>query len=55
MTAQQFVFRNLQLLDPRFDEVRGGYEVLVEGDKIREVSARPIKAALNSIGMPIAK
>ena len=43
--AQQFVFRNLQLLDPRFDEVRGGYEVLIEGETIREVSARPIKAA----------
>jgi len=34
--TQQFVFRNLQLLDPRFDDLRGGYEVLVEGDKIRE-------------------
>jgi len=35
--TQEFLFRNLQLLDPRFDEVRGGYEVLVEGEKIREV------------------
>ncbi len=39
------VFRNLRLLDPRFDEARGGYEVLVEGDTIREVSDRPIKAS----------
>ncbi len=39
------LFRNLRLLDPRFDEARGGYEVLVEGDKIREVSDKPLKAA----------
>ncbi|MBX6367606.1 MAG: amidohydrolase family protein [Rhodospirillales bacterium] len=38
------LFRNLRLLDPRFDEPRRGYEVLVEGDRIREVSDRPIKA-----------
>lgn len=38
------LFRNLRLLDPRFDEARGGYEVLVEGDKIREVSDKPLKA-----------
>lgn len=39
------LFRNLNLLDPRWDETRGGYEVLIEGDTIREVSNRPIKAA----------
>jgi imidazolonepropionase-like amidohydrolase len=39
-----FLFRNLSLLDPRWKEARSGYEVLVEGDTIREVSARPIKA-----------
>ncbi len=39
------LFRNLRLLDPRFDEARGGYEVLVEGERIREVSDKPIKAA----------
>jgi imidazolonepropionase-like amidohydrolase len=43
MTA--ILFRNLRLLDPRFDEARGGYEVLVEGDKIREVSDKAIKAS----------
>ncbi len=43
--APLLLFKNLKLLDPRFDEARGGYEVLVEGDKFREVSARPIKAA----------
>ena len=39
-----FLFRNLSLLDPRWDEARGGFEVLVEGDRIREVSDRAIKA-----------
>ena len=32
-----FLFRNLNLLDPRWKETRPGYEVLVEGDTIREV------------------
>jgi imidazolonepropionase-like amidohydrolase len=41
----QILFRNLNLLDPRWNEARGGYEVLVEGDLIKEVSAKPIKAA----------
>jgi imidazolonepropionase-like amidohydrolase len=40
-----FLFRNAMLFDPRFDERRGGYEVLVENGRIREVSERPIKAA----------
>ncbi|QQS14806.1 MAG: amidohydrolase family protein [Rhodospirillales bacterium] len=39
------LFRNLELLDPRWDEARGGHEVLVEGGMIREVSDRPIRAA----------
>ncbi len=38
------LFRNLRLLDPRFDEPRGGYEVLVEGERIREVSDGAIKS-----------
>jgi imidazolonepropionase-like amidohydrolase len=40
----QFLFRNFNVLDPRWDEPRGGYEVLVEGDTIRQVSNKPIKA-----------
>ena len=28
----QILFRNLSLLDPKWDEPRGGYEVLVEGE-----------------------
>lgn len=43
------LFRNLRLLDPRWTETRGGYEVLVEGDRIKEVSAKPIKAAKASV------
>jgi imidazolonepropionase-like amidohydrolase len=41
----QIHFRNLSLLDPRWNEARAGYEVLVEGDLIKEVSSKPIKAA----------
>jgi imidazolonepropionase-like amidohydrolase len=43
--SSSLLFRNLRLLDPRFDEVRGGYEVLIDSDRIREVSDGPIKAA----------
>jgi imidazolonepropionase-like amidohydrolase len=41
----QILFKNLNLLDPRWNEARGGYEVLVEDDLIKEVSSKPIKAA----------
>jgi imidazolonepropionase-like amidohydrolase len=40
----QVLFRDASLLDPRADEVQGGFSVLVEGDTIREVSPRPITA-----------
>jgi imidazolonepropionase-like amidohydrolase len=40
----QMLFRNLELLDPDNDEVRGGHEVLVEGGIIKDVSAKPIRA-----------
>ena len=40
----QFLFKNFQMLDPEHDELRGGYELLVEGERIRDVSAKPIKA-----------
>lgn len=43
MTAP-ILFRNLRLLDPAFDEPRGGHEVLIEGDRIREVSDGPISS-----------
>ena len=41
----QILFKNARLLDPRADAVEGGISVLVDGDTIREVSAKPIKAA----------
>ncbi len=39
------LIRDMSLLDPRWDRARGGYEVLIEGDLIREVSDKPIKSA----------
>ncbi|MGF1611991.1 MAG: amidohydrolase family protein [Kiloniellales bacterium] len=42
--GELLLFRNLRLLDPRFEETRGGYEVLVEGARFREVSDRPIRS-----------
>ncbi|MEZ5823886.1 MAG: amidohydrolase family protein [Geminicoccaceae bacterium] len=36
---------NLRLLDPSFDECRGGHEILVDGDRIAEVSDRSITSA----------
>jgi imidazolonepropionase-like amidohydrolase len=44
-TGNLLLLRNLRLLDPRFEEARGGYEVLIDGDRIREVSDGPIKAS----------
>ena len=41
----QILFKNMSLLDPRWDAARGGYQVLVEGEHIKEVSDAPIKAA----------
>jgi imidazolonepropionase-like amidohydrolase len=40
----QILFKNAKLLDPNADALAGGVSVLVEGDKIREVSSKPIKA-----------
>ncbi|CAH2598925.1 Amidohydrolase family protein [Rhodovastum atsumiense] len=37
-----YLFTNLRLLDPARGELLGGMEVLVEGDRIKEVSDRPI-------------
>ncbi len=42
----QILLRNLSLLDPnRHTEAVGGFEVLVEDDRIRQVSDKPIKAS----------
>lgn len=36
-------FKNFEMLDPEVGELQGGYELLVDGAKIKEVSAKPIK------------
>ena len=36
-------FKNFAMLDPELGELRGGHELIVEGDTIKEVSAKPIK------------
>jgi imidazolonepropionase-like amidohydrolase len=41
----QYLFKNFAMLDPEHDELIGGHELLVEGDRIKEVAARPIGAA----------
>jgi imidazolonepropionase-like amidohydrolase len=38
-------FKNFALLEPDHGELRQGYEIVVEGETIREVSEKPIKAA----------
>ena len=40
----QILFKNAKLLDPYADAVQGGMSVLVEGETVREVSAKAIKA-----------
>jgi len=35
-------FKNFRLLEPRLGELRGGYQLLVEGDQVRELSETPI-------------
>src|SRR3546814_15293185 len=40
----QTLFRNFRMLDPERDAIVDGFELLVEDDRIREVSDRPIKA-----------
>jgi imidazolonepropionase-like amidohydrolase len=38
----QILFKNFQLLEPSFGELRGGYELLVEGDTVKALSETPI-------------
>jgi imidazolonepropionase-like amidohydrolase len=40
----QILLKNANLLDPHADALQGGFSVLVEGESIREVSAKPIQA-----------
>lgn len=43
--SRQILFRNFELLEPAFGELRSGYELLIEGDTIRELGETPIRAA----------
>jgi imidazolonepropionase-like amidohydrolase len=43
--SQQYLFRNFALLEPSFGELRGGCELLVEGDTVKELADKPIKSA----------
>ena len=36
-------FKNFEMLDPDVGELQGGHELVVEGAKIKEISAKPIK------------
>ena len=36
---------DFQLLEPRYGELRGGYELLIENDRVRELSDGPIKSS----------
>ena len=47
--TDSYLFRNLNLLDPRFEESRGGYEVLVEDGHFKEVSDRRISSETASV------
>ena len=40
----QLLFKNFSMLDPELDAPVGGHELLIEGDRIREVSDKPIRA-----------
>lgn len=41
---RQKLFKNFVMLDPERDDVVDGFNLLVEGNRIREVSERPIRA-----------
>src|SRR5260370_11496128 len=42
-------FKNSEMLDPDAGELHGGYELVVEGDRIKEISAKPVKLAEASV------
>src|SRR5881394_451288 len=42
-------FKNFEMLDPEAGELLGGHELVVEGDTIREVSAKPVRLAEASV------
>jgi hypothetical protein len=40
--SRPILFKNFELLEPSFGELRGGYQLLVEGDTVNQLSERPI-------------
>jgi imidazolonepropionase-like amidohydrolase len=44
MLIPQLLFKNFQLLEPSFGELRGGYQLLIEGETVKELSDKAIKA-----------
>jgi imidazolonepropionase-like amidohydrolase len=38
----QVHFKNFRLLEPGYGELRGGYELLIEDECVRELSERPL-------------
>lgn len=44
-SASQVLFKNFAMLEPAHGELRGGHQILIEGDRIKEVSEKPIKAS----------
>jgi imidazolonepropionase-like amidohydrolase len=45
----QIHFKNFRLLEPSEEEPRGGCELLVEGDRVRELSEAPIKGVFADV------
>ena len=43
--SRQILFKNFELLEPAFGELRSGYELLIDGDTVKELSETSIKAA----------
>ena len=41
----QLLFKNFKLLEPEVGEMQGGFELLIEGDTVKEASNKKIKAA----------
>jgi len=44
-----FHFKNFEMLVPEAGELRDGHELVVEGDTIKEISAKPIKLATANV------
>ncbi|MBI3506564.1 MAG: amidohydrolase family protein [Proteobacteria bacterium] len=42
--SEQLLLTNFALLEPTFGEIRRGYQLLIEDDKVRELSDKPIKS-----------